>query len=133
MNSIRHQYQHQQNFPPTFQQQQYPTSGKTRYDQLSSTAANSTADHNDVSSMTTTTTVVYNPLQPQYQQAPSSSEIEKIEKIERIKSHLQSPFPCHYPQQPPSNPSYLPPQHVIQAPSCTPNDVRLNMKMLSPK
>ena len=95
------------------------------YDRLNSTTiANPTNDHNDVSSITTATAMVYNAFQPQYQSPVSSSDIENIE---RIKSDLRSPF------LPPPNPSYLPIQQVIQAPPNNPNDAQLNMKTFTTK
>ena len=62
------QQQQQQHFPPVYQQQYYHQAPMITNDSSSSTAvaAMATGDHNDVSS--TTTNVVFNPLQ-----APSST------------------------------------------------------------
>lgn len=75
------------------------------------------SDHDDVSS-TTTSTLVYNSIQPQSQTLTSSTAIEQI------KNHLQSGLsPLLQHQQ------YPPTQHVIQTSSTNMNDSRLNVKM----
>lgn len=125
VNSVHH-HQHQESLGSAHQQQQYyHQSGMNSYDLSNSTITNPTVDHNDVSSMTTTTTVVYNSLQPQHQ---TSSSIA----IQKIKSELQSQLSM-FRRPPPLNQSYLSPQHVIQAPSNDFNDSRLDMNVLTIK
>ena len=124
VNSVHH-HQHQESLGSTHPQQFYHPSGINSYDPSNSTITNPTVDHNDVSSMTTTTTVVYNSLQPQHQTSQSIA-------IQKIKSELQSQLPM-FRRPTPLNQSYLSPQHVIQAPSNDFNDSRLDMNLLTIK
>jgi len=80
------------------------------------------SDHDDVSS-TTTSTLVYNSMEPELETLTSSTAIQKIKRD--LKSAV-SPLFQHQlilSQQYPSS------QHVIQTSSTNMNDSRLNMNM----
>lgn len=122
-----HQFQHQEGHPPPHPQRYYHSSTMNNYDPPSLTSVNASGDHSDISSMTTTTTVVYNSVQPQYQ--PSSSAIA----IQKIACDLKSQVASAMVSQPTIDPSYTSSQLVIQTPVNNMNDPHSDRDMFGTK
>ena len=128
-NSVHHhhQYPHQDALPSTHQQPYYHSSSMGSYDPPNVTTINTAADHKDISSMTTTTTVVYNPSRPQIQTPASLSAIAQIANY--LKGQASTSLPCQSGMDP-SNTSF---QDILQTPVNNINDPQLDIDMFGIK
>jgi hypothetical protein len=132
LNSVHHQYQHQDKLSSTHHQQQqqyYHSSAVGGYDPTNVTTINTAGDHKDISSMTTTTTVVYNSTrqqpQPQQQQQQQQTPASLL-AIEQIASYLKAPFLSSLPSQTPIDPPNTALSEMIHNPMNNTNDLQSN-------